>query len=44
MCVRERERERERERDKFILFCAFVQLFVICGTVVVQRGTVGVQK
>ena len=42
---RERERERERVRERQVyLFCVFVQLLVICGTVVVQRGTVGVQK
>ena len=41
MCVRERERERERAWQVY-LFCAFVQLLVICGTVVAQRGAVGV--
>ena len=43
VCKRERERESERAWQVY-LFCAFVQLLVICGTVVVQRGTVGVQK
>ena len=51
VCKREREREREREKGRerertwqVYLLCVFVQLLVICGTVVVQRGTIGVQK